>query len=743
MARWYNKATGDTFDEFSPQFEAQRASGAIAYDPNSAYQPGTQNAASTYFNNAEAPTGPRITPSADTAPKIPKDTNQYGFRLRLAKPDGNGGFTDWTFTRENGKVTELLKNGYKVVKDDGSLANVNLNWHGTGGETIDGLPVPTILTGKIAPEQVQALKEAGEWQSLWDTELQQAPLADIMAGINPDNYTPPASGGETPLPPGSATPHPVPLGATPTDTTPPLGGPLPSTGGIGNFTSTTGNTVPNNWQDLLKYLTNAGLNRSLGSNGLIDLATGQLNQANSRLTNTIDPRLSTVDQFISSLTKQAGSTNTWRNDVLNQMLYQQPGGGPGAIDTAKALAAKVNAPVSYDQNLSNVTGQSVDMANQIFANANKPVQYDPNLSAVTGQSVDMANQLFAHRDEQPGFTPEGRAALRLNQTEAIPAQFNDALSGAYTELARRGALGGELPGSQEDLTRILAPIYGQRAAAYSGINANNILAEEKLKQEQLQQNRGLASTAVGQVQNAGNLILGGDAQAIQQKIANMQAQQAATGQVQKAGDLILGGDQQAIQQQIANMTAGQGGANTLQQLMATLGGIYDPNKVNNDIISAINSGTGIVNAGTSGLEAGNQTINSAIAGYGAGNQPLQTAAQTGSSLAENQPTSVKNLLLSALLGMATGGQTSANPGGNIESIIKILGGIFGGSGGVTNPTKPSGPVFGPPAPGTIDDWLNSLGVGGPWGTGSLTSGGWPNSGGSDGTSGQWNPFATT
>ena len=128
-------------------------------------------------------------PSAQTDPSARPwgtpavDNDPGGFRLRLWSPQAG-----YRFSRNIGEIDQLIAAGHKVIRDDGAEALVDRNWQGTGGSTIDSLPVNTVLTGRIAPEQKRALQQAGQWLTEWD----QIPVDSLPSTLpNPQQPPPP------------------------------------------------------------------------------------------------------------------------------------------------------------------------------------------------------------------------------------------------------------------------------------------------------------------------------------------------------------------------------------------------------------------------------------------------------------------------------------------------------------------------------------------------------------------------
>lgn len=111
---------------------------------------------------------------------------------------------------------------------------------------------------------------------------------------------------------------------------------------------------------------------------------------------------------------------------------------------------------------------------------------------------DTLDYFMANKDKAEGLSPEGRSALRLQLNEGIPERFNQAAQSMNTELLRRGADTGQMPGSQGDIVRGFAPLYAARAGEYSKANRDVILQDEQQKLQSLLANRQLASQAVGQ-----------------------------------------------------------------------------------------------------------------------------------------------------------------------------------------------------------------------------------------------------
>lgn len=161
---------------------------------------------------APAPTPTAAPPPAQQpAPSgaVPQDTgpeSQGGYRLRLRGPQGQ-----ITFSRDVGEIDRLIAQGYDVIRDDGSVAQIT---NFGGGRLIDNRPINTALTGQMTPEQQQALQEAGistggsggsgsstdEWNALVE-EMGLAPIPSIdridlgdLPMMNP-NWAPGFEGG--------------------------------------------------------------------------------------------------------------------------------------------------------------------------------------------------------------------------------------------------------------------------------------------------------------------------------------------------------------------------------------------------------------------------------------------------------------------------------------------------------------------------------------------------------------------
>lgn len=111
---------------------------------------------------------------------------------------------------------------------------------------------------------------------------------------------------------------------------------------------------------------------------------------------------------------------------------------------------------------------------------------------------DTISSFMANKDKAEGLSPEGKAALRQQLNEGIPDRFNQAAQALSTDLLRRGADTGQMPGSTGDIVRGYAPLYAARAGEYSKANRDVVLQDEAQKLQSLLANRQLASNAVGQ-----------------------------------------------------------------------------------------------------------------------------------------------------------------------------------------------------------------------------------------------------
>lgn len=443
-----------------------------------------------------------------------------------------------------------------------------------------------------------------------------------------------------------------------TSQTAPVNVSAPTTGGMGNFITPAGTPDPltnlspsSSWQTILSTLMNAGLNKSAGSNNLIDLATNQLTNAQNTA-NSIYGQEGTVNDFIKSMIDQANQASTTRDTGI-QTILQNIGNGQGGTGLLQNASTLLN-------NL---------MAGSTTGNQPGNVQFDPAVANAANNAIAAAQQLVTQGQggysatTTPGLSPAAQSALGIQLTQGIPAQFNGALSQALSQLQASGALGGATPGSQEDLTRVLAPIYAGQAAAYSNANTQGILQNAQLQAQQLQQARDLGAGAINSESGAANTINSQDALAIQQLLSNRS----------NANNLI----------------------NSMNSLIGTFGNIYNPTQGNTLASSGIGDLINLINSGTNALNTGNNAVNAATGAYAAGNQPLATATSAGQTFAQNSPASFANLLLSALL--STG---AANAGG----IAKWLQGIFGGGSGG------NGVINLPGSTGTGDTGINIPGL---------------------------------
>jgi hypothetical protein len=154
-------------------------------------------------------------------------------------------------------------------------------------------------------------------------------------------------------------------------------------------------------------------------------------------------------------------------------------------------------------------GRQQDRVSEIYGNLGR-------FQEETGLQDALKRQLGLV-DEERGFSPQGRAAMNLELTRNIPHQYNQAAEAMRVELRRRGALGGETPGSRGDIMRGMAPLQAAREQARSTARSQMIMADEAQRLQSLLANRGLAGqalqTGVSQM-GVGTQLLGTTAQAM-------------------------------------------------------------------------------------------------------------------------------------------------------------------------------------------------------------------------------------
>lgn len=83
-----------------------------------------------------------------------------------------------------------------------------------------------------------------------------------------------------------------------------------------------------------------------------------------------------------------------------------------------------------------------------------------------------------------GLTPEAAAALRSNNTQNVPQQFDTANTQLQAALTRRGLLGGNTPASGVAIPQ-LASLYAARSNAMAGANRDTILQTEQARRQGL------------------------------------------------------------------------------------------------------------------------------------------------------------------------------------------------------------------------------------------------------------------
>jgi hypothetical protein len=275
--------------------------------------------------------------------------------------------------------------------------------------------------------------------------------------------------------------------------------------------------------------------------------------ANQQIQNADQQR----QQMLQLLTGQLGKRDATLDPLLQQIIS-------GQTDASNLANKNFDQGLGEAQN-SNTQGLSeAELASgQGLSEAEKSAQ--AGLEDTTG--LVSRSQQYADQ----GLSPEAQAALRTNQTDQIPGQFNNAQSQIQAALSRRGVGGGDTPGGGE-MARQLAPLFAAKANAISGANRDTILQTEAAKRQGL---TALAS-ALAQRQSARTQGLAGTQAARNSGLAGTQAARTSgLGGIQNARNSGLSAILAALQGQ--NATAG------------TIGGIYNPSTFVSGADSALGS----------------------------------------------------------------------------------------------------------------------------------------------------------
>lgn len=175
-------------------------------------------------------------------------------------------------------------------------------------------------------------------------------------------------------------------------------------------------------------------------------------------------------------------------------------------------------------------------------------------------------------NQATGLSPEGMAALRLQATEGPERAYQEQVQQLKTELGRRGALGGQMPGDANAILGGYAPLMTARDSTRSNLLSQAILADEQRKFDTLGLNRQTAASFAN--------LAGGLAPAMKQAFSPSPFLGAS-----EAG---LGGLFNTIN---AGTASGFEGLNTASRLAGTLGEMQ-PASFKNTLLSAL-MGTGL------------------------------------------------------------------------------------------------------------------------------------------------------
>lgn len=105
---------------------------------------------------------------------------------------------------------------------------------------------------------------------------------------------------------------------------------------------------------------------------------------------------------------------------------------------------------------------------------------------------------LAGMNDNPGFSPEGQAALRLQATEQPQRDYQSQVQTLKEQLGQRGAYGGgDTPGDLGAIVSGYAPLLTSRDQTRSGLLQNAILQTEQRKFDTLGLNRSTAASMAG------------------------------------------------------------------------------------------------------------------------------------------------------------------------------------------------------------------------------------------------------
>ena len=279
--------------------------------------------------------------------------------------------------------------------------------------------------------------------------------------------------------------------------------------------------------------------------------------------------------------------------------FVDPTGGAELPEDAQDIL-RILGQFGLDRSLQNqplVEQGLMDREHQIAQQKNTAAQRDQLIDLLTsgrdGSPGFLAplQTFLANANKAEGLPPDVLSALRSEATSGINRQYEGAAQGLRTDLLRRGAFGGDTPASSGDILRGFGPLSAARADATSAANRNVILANEEMKQRQLERNQQNALSAAQQ---------------------------------------MLGG-------------------------IGTFGNIYDPIPY---------------------ASAGNAALGTAVNAYSAGQPFLNSSITAAGGIADLEPGSFKNILLTNLLAnsggiydAATGKPAGTTGGGVIPTLI--------------------------------------------------------------------------
>ena len=525
-------------------------------------------------------------------------TDDIGINLKA--PDGTT-----VHTQDYNDIQTKLSEGYKPISSTGAEVPVE-EWN--GGWLIAGVPVNTIMTGTIDPSQYKALQDAGKWNPEWNTKVQLQYFENVAArmGITPENspqifeglntirqqygFTGPTAGDSTPPPP-------IDGGPTGSGTGSPLGpapDAPPSTTALPSSTGGASQLAPfdsNQYKGDPKALLNALMNRTA--------TAGNTGSA------AFDEILNGIFGAVGTARETAGESYARQRQLFDMML----GRVNPALDQAMGQAGQDLSPNArfIQGNLYPAIQNAVAQGQQTGLSPEAKFFQDNLYPSI---------QAAVARGEQ-GLSPQAMAALQTQAMDAVPQNFNRIEQNLRTQLARRGAIGSnELPGSAGDIVREFGDLEAQKEGLRSSLMSQAALSDEQARQ----QNRSRAMDAL----NLGSSYIG----------LNEQATQANRGNALQA--LGLGNQQADLLERAFQSNQGTGltAAQIANQLLGTGGQLFDP---------------------SAWLSSQNQLFGTAGNAIGGQNQSQQwagtTMANLGQTRADLEPESLRNLLLSGLMGI--------------------------------------------------------------------------------------------